>query len=100
MRRAEIADARMLLALESLVQHRGDPRLADTRLTRDQHDPAFAGLCLLPAAEQKLQLLLAPDQRRRAGSQRLEPARDLAPADDTRHAHLARNALQLDRSQL
>jgi hypothetical protein len=44
--------------------------------------PTFAGLRLLPAAEEQLDFLVAPDQRRRARAQRLEPAHRAAFAQD------------------
>jgi hypothetical protein len=41
---------------------------------REQDDRALAALRLLPAAQEQIDLLAAPDERRRAGAQRLEPA--------------------------
>ena len=73
-RRAEIAQARMRLAFDVLGKRRGQPRLADARLAGDQHHPPFAALRLLPAAQQQLDFLVAPDERRLPRAQGLEPA--------------------------
>ena len=51
-RRAEPAQARAWLVLGRFVDSGSQARLADTGLARDQHDPAFARLCLFPAAKQ------------------------------------------------
>ena len=80
-RRAEIAQPRVRLALDALRQRRGQARLADARLARDQHHPPLAGLRLLPAPQQQIELLVAPDERRRLRAQRLEAAQDAAFAD-------------------
>ena len=74
MRRAEIAQPRVWLAAEPLHDGLSDARLADTGLARDQHDAAVATLCLLPASQQQINLLVAADQRRGCRAQRLEPA--------------------------
>ena len=50
-RRAEIAQSGVRLALDALRQRRGQARLADPRLAGDQHHPPFAGLRLLPAPQ-------------------------------------------------
>ena len=59
---------------DPLGQRLGEAGLADARLGRNQHHPPVARLRLRPAAEQQLHLLVAADQRRGAGAQRLEPA--------------------------
>jgi hypothetical protein len=58
-------------------------RLADARLTGDQHHPPCAGLRLLPAPQQQVELLVAADQRRGPRTQCLEAADDPALADHT-----------------
>ena len=63
-RRAEIAQARMRLVLDALGKRGGEPRLADARLAGDQHDPSFAALRLLPAADKQLDFLVTTDERR------------------------------------
>ena len=83
MRLAEIPQARLCLVLHALFERRGQARFADAGLAGEQHDPAFAAGDLLPAAKQKLHLLLAPDQRRQHGvAQRLKAAGDAAFAQD------------------
>ena len=44
-----------------------DARFAYPRLARDQNDTAVSCLGLLPAAQEQVQLLLAPDQWRKRG---------------------------------
>src|SRR5215469_18876124 len=79
--RAEIAQPRVRLALDALRQRRSEARLADPRLARKQDDAAFAGFCLLPAPQQKVELFVAPDEWRRLRPQCLEAAQDAAFAD-------------------
>ena len=80
-RRAEIAQSGMRLALDMLRQCRGQPRLANPRLAGDQHHPPFAGLCLLPAPRQEVELLVAADQWCGPRTQCLKAADDAALAD-------------------
>src|SRR6202030_1459981 len=78
-RRAEIAQPGVRLAFEALAQRRAQPRFADARLARQQYDLPLTRIGALPAAQQQVQLLLAPDQRRQvAAAQRLEAAFDRA----------------------
>jgi hypothetical protein len=49
--RAEIAQPRVRIALDALRERRGQARLADPRLPREQHHPTFAGFCLAPAPQ-------------------------------------------------
>src|SRR4029077_12923465 len=70
--RAEEAYAGMRLQAEALLYRLGNPRLADTRLSRDQDDRAIARFRLGPTPHQQLDLLLAPDQLRPCAAQRLE----------------------------
>ncbi len=79
MRLAEITQAHMRLGFQALFQRCRQARFADAGLAGKQHDPAFAIVDLLPAAKQKLHLLVAADKRRkRCVAQRLEAARDTA----------------------
>ena len=64
----------MRFVSDHVGERRSQSRLADARLTRHQHHPAFAGLGLLPAAQRQLQFLITTDQRRRVLTQRLEAA--------------------------
>ena len=73
-RRAEIAQAGVRLGSDVLGKCRREPRLADARLAGDQHHPPFAALRLLPAAQQQLEFLVAPDERRLPRAQGLEAA--------------------------
>src|SRR5215470_18520012 len=82
MRRAEITKAGVELASDLLGKCRREPRLADARLARDQHYPSLAGLRLLPATDQQLQLLGAADERHRPRTQCLEAAQHAAVAKD------------------
>src|SRR5262249_23483453 len=73
-RRAEITEPGMRLAFDVRGKCRCQPRLADARLTGNQHYPSFAAFCLLPAASHQLDCLVAPDERRLLRAQGLEPA--------------------------
>src|SRR6516165_6048482 len=52
----------MRFGLDILRERGGQPRLADPRLAGDQHHTPFAGLRLLPAPHQEVELLVAADQ--------------------------------------
>src|SRR6516162_6646586 len=82
-RRTKIAQSRVRLALDMLRQRRGQPRLANARLTGDQHQPPVTALRLLPAPQQKVELLVAADQRRDPRTQCLKAADDPALAEHT-----------------
>ena len=74
-RRAEIAKASMRLALDPSQQAFSDARLANARLTREQHNATLAGLGLIPPAQQQVHLLLATNEwGQRASAPRVEPA--------------------------
>src|SRR4051812_42491863 len=62
--RAELAQHRVRLADQPLLQCSDQARLADAGLAREQHDLALAVLRVLPPVEQQAQLVLAADQRR------------------------------------
>src|SRR5215831_18756915 len=74
MGRAEQTQARVRLAAHALEDGLGDPGLADAWLAGEQDDGALASLRLLPAAQEQIDLLAAPNERRRTRAQRLEPA--------------------------
>ena len=82
MRRAEIAQAGVGLGSDVLGKRRSQPRLADAWLAGQQHDPPLAALRLLPAAEQQLDFLVTPDERRLSRAQCLEAAGRRALTDD------------------
>src|SRR6516164_585207 len=71
----------MRLGLDALRQRGGQARLADPWLAGDQHHPPFAGLRLLPAPRQEVELLVAADQRCGPRTQGLKAADDPALAD-------------------
>src|SRR5215471_19212640 len=73
----------MRLGLDAFRQRGGQARLANTRLTGDQHHPPFAELCLLPAPQQEVELLVAANERRGPRTQCLKAADDPALADHT-----------------
>src|SRR5262249_61931327 len=83
MRRAEVQEAGVRLLGEPLLDSPRQPRLADARLTGQQHDLTFTTLRSLPSAQQQLNFFLAPDQRRKCSSVLcLEAARHGARAKD------------------
>ena len=91
----------MRLRAEPLLRGRQQPRLADPRLAREQDHPALATLGLLPAPQQQLHLLLAPDQRRQGRRvERLEPARCRADAEDAVRPDRPGEALGLDGTEV
>ena len=55
----------MGLGFDVFGKCRREPRLADARFAREEHHAPLAGLCLLPAAQQQIELLFTPDERRR-----------------------------------
>ena len=62
--RAEIAHAGMRFPGEPVVQRAEEARLADPCFAAQQHDLTLARNRPLPAAQQQLDLLVAPDKRR------------------------------------
>jgi hypothetical protein len=82
-RRTEITQPDVRLAVQALRQCCGDAGLADARFAGDQHDLAVAALGALPAPQQQLDLLVAADQRgQRQAAQSLETA-NCAPSFTT-----------------
>src|SRR6202011_1950695 len=60
-RRAEMAHRDVWFGLEPLFKRQGNVRLTDTRLSGEHHHAAFALRGMLPATQQQLDLLAAPD---------------------------------------
>ena len=98
MRLAEVAQAGMRIVLDVIFQRRGQARLADARLPRQQHHAAFAFFDLLPAPPQQLDFLFAADERGLGrGAERLEAARDGALAQHAPGADRLLEAFELRR---
>ena len=62
-----------------------ESRLADARLAGNQHHASFTALRLLPAADQQLDFLVTPDERRFPRAQCLEAAQHPALANNPPH---------------
>ena len=82
-RPAEITQPDMRITLDALRQRRAEARFANPRLPRDQHHVPLAGFRLLPAAQQEVELFIAPDERGSLGAKRLETTQHAALTDDT-----------------
>src|SRR5215467_3684942 len=100
MRRTEIAQQAGLLGCDALDQRLGQPRFADARVGRKQHDPALAVLSLGPPPQQQAKFFLAADQWCLGGAQGDKPAFDAALADDAPRSVPAGKALQYLRSEI
>src|SRR6516162_282386 len=100
MRRAEIAQQARLIGGDALDQRLGQPRFADARFGRKEHDPALAALSLGPPPQQQVKFLLAVDQWCLGGAQGGKPAFDAALADDAPGSRPAGKALQYLRSEI
>src|ERR1700738_3421097 len=81
--RAEMAQAGVRFTHEIFDEPCRQSRLPDARLARKQHDAPLANFGLVPAPIQQRDLLLATNEGRFAGAERLEPAQDAALADGT-----------------
>ena len=100
-RGAMVAEADPVLGAQPLAQGEDDPRLADAGLAREQHDLALAGPGEPPAVEEQRQLLVAADERGRAGAvERLEPAFRRPLAGHAEAAHGRGKALDLGRAEV
>src|SRR6516165_8772314 len=73
----------MRLGLDLCRQCGGQARFADTRLAGDQHHTPCAGLRLLPAPQQQVELLVAANERCGPRTQCLKAADDPALTDHT-----------------
>ena len=101
MGRAEVAQAEVLLAGNSLEQRRAQARLSDAGLAREQDDATLAALRLFPTSQQQLQLFVAAQQRRHAGLvQGLEAAFRGAEAHDLPRRHGLGEALERHRAEV
>src|ERR1700761_4753504 len=101
MRRAEVRQPYVRFIRDPLLERGRNARLSDARLSREQSHLPITGFRSLPAAQQKLDLLLAPNQRGHAGRvQRLEPALHRAFAKDLPGGYRLGEALGLDRTQI
>ena len=80
--RAEIAQASMRLGSDLLGKRDREPRLADARLAGEEHYAPLAGLRLPPAAQQQIEFLATPNERRLPRAQCLEAAQHSALAND------------------
>ena len=79
--RAEIAQPSLRLALDAPATAPRSGATCRSPARPRQHHPALASFRLLPAPQQQVELLVAPDERRRLRAQRLEAAQDAAFAD-------------------
>src|SRR5215472_11411674 len=61
--RTEIMQPDVRITLDVLRQRHGHSRLANPRLPGEQHHPPLTAFRLLPAAQQQVELFVAPDQR-------------------------------------
>ena len=86
----------MRLVAQTVAQGPEDPRLADARFSRQEHDLALARFCLQPAVEQQRHLTVAPDEWRQArGVLRLEAAFRRHFSDDPPDLHRLGEALDV-----
>ena len=91
----------MRLGVQAFLKCRGDARLADAGLARDQHDLAVARLGARPAAQQQVDLLVAADQRgQRRSAQCLEPARHDTLTQHLPTAHRLGVAVRVDCAEI
>src|SRR6266487_6937472 len=101
MRRAEIAQCDVRLTLEPLAKRERNVRLADTWLPRKEHHPTFPLRGLSPPAQQQLNLLFTPEQRRQLGLvHRLEAARYAARPQHLPNLYWLRPAFQRERAEI
>src|SRR5262245_61866972 len=85
----------MRLTAQLFLQRPRQPRLADARLSRQQHHAALAALGLVPAAQQQLKFLFPPEKWRRSRLMlRLEPAFNLAYPEHLTHMHWLGKSLE------
>src|SRR5437762_8658303 len=91
----------MRLGAEPLRQYRREARLADAGFTGDQDHLAIPRLSARPAAQQKVDLLVAADQRgQRRSTQRLEAALDDTGAQYSPGHHRLGDALDFNRTEI
>src|SRR6266508_277039 len=101
MRGAEIAQCDVRFTLEPLVKRERNVRLADTRLPRKHHHPAFLLRGVSPPTQQQLCLLFTPEQRRQLGLvHRLEAALHAARPQHLPNLERLRPAFQRERAEI
>jgi hypothetical protein len=88
------------LADKPLHHGSSQARLADARLSGDEHGLAFARLRRLPAPHEQRHLLVAADDRRRRRAQRLEPTLHRARPQRRIDAYHPIDALKLPRPKV
>src|SRR5262249_43667660 len=100
MRRAEVPQCDVRLVLEPLFKRERDVRLAYTRLARKHDDSTFALRSVSPPAQQQLDLLFTPEQRRRLRLvHRLEAARHARRSQHLPNRYSLPPAFQRDRAE-
>src|SRR5262247_180730 len=57
----------MWFGLQPLLERKRNVRLADSRLSGQHHDTTFALRGIVPAAQEHLDFIVAPEQRRQSG---------------------------------
>jgi hypothetical protein len=78
MRRAEVAQAGVRFGADRLLERCDQARFADSGFAPNEDHATFVDVDLPPAAQQQLDLLVAPDEGRLPRTQRLEAARNRA----------------------
>jgi hypothetical protein len=100
-RRAELPHPDVRLGGESLIKRQGNMRLADTGLTGEHHRATFATPGVLPATEQHLDFLVAPNWWRQSGFVLcLETAIHFGRSQDLPGWYWLRPSLKLDRTDI
>src|SRR5262249_3785854 len=101
MRRAEIAQCDVRLALEPLAQRQRNVRLADTWLPHKHAHSTVALRTVSPPAQQQLDLLFPAEQRRQLGLvHRLEPALNAARPKHLPNLHRPRPTFQRQTTEI
>src|SRR5215831_21417765 len=91
----------MRLGVKTLRQLRYKSRFADTGFAGDKNDLAVTGLGARPAAQEQLDLLVAPDERaQRRAAQCFESADDSACTQHLCSRHRRSDALDLDGAEV
>src|SRR5262245_26019495 len=101
MGRTEIAQRDVRLILDPLAQRERNVRLADPWLTRQEHHPTFTLRGVSPPAQQQLDLLFTPEQRRQLGLvHRLEAALHAARPQHLPNLYRLRPSFQRERAEI
>ncbi len=99
-RRASRRDPDVLLARRPRAQRHDETRLPDARLALDQHDLPMPVPASVPRAQEKPELLLAPDQLQRIAAAVEPRAGEVALAHDPPGAQRLRQPLQRVRAEV